>query len=217
MMKQRFLPVIGVGLCAMGWTAWAQKQPKPVMLPEIVNYTYWREVTQKPVEMAPRVAAMCASGLPLPNDLSPPTVRGTQGPHAKKYIRVFVNAVGEAAMTTQKEPHFPVGSVIVKQKLPLMKGKGKSQWIGLTPELLTVMVKRAPGYDAAHGDWEYIATDGPGKRMTQSGHSESCQNCHRPFAKTDYVVRSYLPPEVIAALKDTDAVPSAAPNATPVP
>ncbi len=208
-MKLRFLPAIAVGVCTLGWTAWAQK--KPATLPGIAGYTTWREVTQKPVEMAPVVAIACAPGGPLPTQAPPPpTVRGTQGPHAKKYIRVFVNSIGEAAMTTQKEPRFPVGSVIVKQKLPLIKSKGKTQRISLSPELLTVMIKRAPGYDKANGDWEYMATDGPGQHASQRGQVESCQNCHRPFEKTDYVVRSYLPKEVLAALKDTDA-------ATPTP
>ena len=204
-MKLRFLPVMGVVLGALGWTAWAQTRPKSAMLSEIEGYTRWREMTQRPVEMAPRVAVSCAPLDFSPPEPSPPTVRGTQGLHAKKYIRVFVNRTGEAAMTTQKEPRFPVGSVIVKQKLPLLKAKGKSARISLSPELLTVMIKRAPGYNKANGDWEYMATDGLGNHAKVRGQIESCQNCHRPFEKTDYVVRSYLPPEVLAALKDTNA------------
>lgn len=196
------------GLCVLPFASRAQTRPKLVMVAEINGYTNWLEVTQRPVEMDPSVAVACAP----PNFFSHPslpTIRGTQGPHRKKFIRVFVNPVGAAEMMTRRAPRFPVGSVIVKQKLALetqiRKGsKAKSQVVGSRPELLTVMIKRKKGYDAANGDWEYLVTDGTGKQVAGRGQLQACQNCHRPFQKTDYIVRSYLPPDVVKALRDAD-------------
>lgn len=177
------------------------------MAAEIQGYTSWHQVAREHVEMVPAVAEMCAS---LPRRISWPAVKGTKGPHEKKYIRVYVNEVGKEQMTRRKHPLFPIGTVIVKQKLPLVKTKNSkvsesgSMPISSTPELLTVMIKREAGYDAGKGDWEYMVTDGAGKVVDERGKIEACQSCHQPFAKTDYIVRSYLPKEVEAALKDLD-------------
>ncbi|RYG53060.1 hypothetical protein EON80_33105 [bacterium] len=143
-----------------------------------------------------------------------PTSKDTQGPHAKKFIRVYVNKVGEKQMTTRKNPRFPVGSVIVKQKLPLNSKVSKTKFrkVSPAPELLTVMIKHKAGYDPKNGDWEYMVTDGAGRKVSQRGQIESCQNCHRPYAKTDYVVRSYLPKEVRIALNDLNAVEAQSKN-----
>src|SRR5436190_17769194 len=73
-------------------------------------------------------------------------------PHLKKYIIVHVNDIGRKAMLEEKNPKFPEGSVIVKEKLP----EEKSQ----TPELLTVMIKQRKGFNPESGDWEYMVVDG---------------------------------------------------------
>jgi hypothetical protein len=172
------------------------------MVPQIRGYTSWTAVNKTPAAMNPDVAVLCA---PPPSAPNQKPVKGTQGPHAKKWINVFVNSQGANAMLTQKRPRFPVGTVIVKQKLPSVTSKGsKTEGAGITPELLTVMIKRAPNYNRSNGDWEYLVTNGAGDKVTAKGKLKSCQGCHRPYAKTDYVVRSYLPPSVFQALKETN-------------
>ncbi|MDB6068335.1 MAG: hypothetical protein JWR26_4543 [Pedosphaera sp.] len=47
------------------------------------------------------------------------------------------------------------------------------------------MVKRAPGYDPAHGDWEYFYFDDAAK--IQSGRIASCVGCHETAKGKDYV------------------------------
>ncbi|HEX9997806.1 MAG TPA: cytochrome P460 family protein [Abditibacterium sp.] len=219
--RRFYATFLSFGIGAMSLAAWAQTRPKSDVIPEIAGYADWREVTQKPVEMEPRVAVACAPMGPMflkSRPPLPPTIQGTQGPHAKKYIRVYVNEVGEEAMTTQKTPRFPVGSVIVKQKLPLVKSKNsktiqsKSPVVSLTPELLTIMIKREKDYDAKNGDWEYMVSDGAGKTVAERGKLASCQGCHQPFDKTDYIVRSYLPAEVEKALRDAEIAPIAPPS-----
>ena len=57
------------------------------------------------------------------------------------------------------------------------------------------MRKMAAGYDPEHGDWEYAVLDGTNKRVLSRGRIDSCIECHRHYAETDFVTRSYLKQE----------------------
>ncbi|WP_309718661.1 hypothetical protein [Armatimonas sp.] len=70
-----------------------------------------------------------------------------------------------------KLPSFPVGTVLVKEKLDNPKGTG-------TPELLTAMVKREKGYNPACYDWEFLVLDGKAERILEHGKLARCQSCH---------------------------------------
>ena len=96
------------------------------------------------------------------------------------------------SMMEERSPKFPVGSVIVKEKLP---AKDSS-----TVELMTAMVKHESGYNPKNGDWEFLVLDGSGKIETR-GKLESCQACHLMEKATDYVSRSYLPANVREKLR----------------
>jgi len=91
-------------------------------------------------------------------------------------------------MMEEQSPHFPQGSVIVKQKLPTKDST--------SPELLTVMIKREAGFNPENGDWEYMAVDGAGKQVLARGKLENCQACHTTVKDVDFVYRSYLPSRV---------------------
>jgi len=180
---------------------------------EIAGYTSWSVANSDPTLMAPDFSSLCiapASGQVITPSI--PSFIGTRGPHEKKWLRVFVNEVGKEAMLTQKYPRFPVGTVIVKQKLPSIPYRDvdvKTDTIkspNSNPELLTVMIKREAGYNRENGDWEFMATDGKGETVSARGKLPSCQGCHKPYAKTDYIVRSYLPVSVMKALKDLNEV-----------
>lgn len=148
----------------------------------IAGYKQWTRVNPEPARMLAAVSRLCGIA----------TLAGPN-PHSDKYITVYVNATGTHAMMEEKTPHFPQGSVIVKEKLTTSKS--------LTPELLTVMVKRERGYNPESGDWEYIVFDGTGQSVQQRGKLEKCQSCHLMEKDTDYVSRKYLPNEVAAKLK----------------
>jgi hypothetical protein len=145
----------------------------------IHRYKTWTKVNPRPFQMQPASAAACDAPLPA--------VRPS--PHLRKYVTVYVNNLGKDAMTLQKSPRFPVGSVIVKEKLA--KSDSKS------PELMTVMVKRDKDYNPDSGDWEYIVFDGAGKNVTARGKLENCGTCHResPAKQSDYVYRDYYLPD----------------------
>jgi hypothetical protein len=153
----------------------------------IVGYKQWTRVNPEPQMVASRIAIQCADPRAAQYKLE------DQNPHRNKFVVVYVNDIGREAMMEQKVPRFPQGSVVVKEKLSTKDSR--------SPELLTVMRKREPGYDPAGGDWEYIVFDGAGKAIQASGKLENCQACHKLENKTDYIARSYLPDDVWNKLK----------------
>jgi hypothetical protein len=155
-------------------------QTKNKQVKEIEGYKNWTKVNSTPQLMPERVANLCGLWL-SPKGV---VVDGEENPHRDKYFTVYVNDIGRKAMLEKKNPKFPVGSVIVKEKLP----DEKSQ----TPELLTVMIKQKKGFNPESGDWEYMVTDGAGEKVEGRGDLQNCQACHFAKEKTDYVFRTYL-------------------------
>jgi hypothetical protein len=158
----------------------------PDSINEIAGYRTWTRVNAEPQLMPDQVSALCAA--PVPSRADAPT-----NPHRHKYLMVYVNDTGRKAMLEQKNPAFPEGSVIVKEKL--------SEKSSQTPELLTVMIKHGKGFNSTSGDWEYMVVDGTGTNVSAQGKLENCQSCHSAKPETDYVFRTYLPREVMTKLK----------------
>lgn len=187
-MKRRFVLIFGTTALALAtlWTAQAQSEKG------VTDYRGWTQVNPNPLQMSSWVSMMCADSPKLQklrfND-----------PHSGKFFVVYVNAVGKTAMLTQVKPKFPVGTVIVKEKLPtskeakthLAKWKGKPPYP--KPELLTTMRKREKGYFPEGGDWEYSVMDGTGQKTLKTGKLETCVACRAPYRDTDFVTRNYLP------------------------
>ncbi len=151
---------------------------------EIKGYQNWTKVNDKPQIMRSEVAVLCR--MPTTQDLE-------NDIHNNKYINVFVNNIGKDEMLTKKNPVFPKGTVIVKQKLPTLESN--------SPELLTVMIKRRKGFNPSVGDWEFFTSNGAATETTARGKLESCQRCHVEMKTTDYISRNYLPDEIKAKLE----------------
>lgn len=156
---------------------------------EIKGYKNWAKVNPVPEVMPERVATACAIKLPPAAML----VNDARSPHRHKYFTVFVNDVGRQAMMGQKNPKFPEGSVIVKEKLATKDSQ--------SPELLTVMIKQKKGFNPASGDWEYMVVNGAGEKVEGRGKLQNCQSCHLVIQQNDYIFRTYLVSEVASKLK----------------
>lgn len=155
-----------------------QQDPR---IEKIAGYKTWNLVNPKPVVMDKTVAVMCA-----PANVSPPS------PHADKYISVYVNDIGKHAMLDERIPKFPVGTIIVKEKLEKEDSK--------IPELLTVMIKREEGFNKENGSWEFLVFNGTATQIEKSNEA-SCMRCHIGYEAQDYVVRNYLTDEAKKKLK----------------
>ena len=82
-------------------------------------------------------------------------------------------------MSNGKESKFPVGAAIVREKL----------FSDLTPDKLSVMIKREKGFNPEVGDWEFLMIDAA-TRVIKPREQYDCAYCHSS-KKSDFVFRSY--------------------------
>lgn len=165
------------------------KTPEKVLVgaDEVTGYQSWTKVNDEAKRMDSTTAILCARPTAAQED------RDSKDPHKNKYINVFINSLGKDEMLTKKSPKFPVGTVIVKEKLSSPDSK--------SPELLTVMIKREKGFNAEVGDWEFLTLNGEATEVTAKGKLESCQACHIGYTQNDYISRIYLSSEQQKKLK----------------
>lgn len=95
------------------------------------------------------------------------------------FREVYVNSTGAAASSGSASLPYPVGTVIVKESFKDSDGS-KGSLTGLT-----IMAKRAGGYDSENGDWEYLMVNSKMKVRAQ-GKLEGCISCHLA-ADNDFV------------------------------
>ena len=105
--------------------------------------------------------------------------------HSSTFGVVYANAIAQASMLSKVPTAFPVGSVIVREKL--------ASPTATTPELLAVMIKRAQGFSRKAGDWEYLIVSGDGKKIERREKKSECRRCHDQQAKSDFVFREPSP------------------------
>jgi hypothetical protein len=109
-----------------------------------------------------------------------------KSPHEKgsqTFARVFANELANAEIY-KDAPKFPVGSIIVREKLLNAEDT--------KPELVTVMVKREKGFSKKTGDWEYLVIEGAMDKISKRETVSSCSKCHANAANTDFVFKTYL-------------------------
>jgi hypothetical protein len=126
-------------------------------------------VTPIPIEVSDRIATACTSRP------GPDAATGWAGPHGGAAITLWVNDLAAPAFGENPGP-IPEGAVIVKEKLK----SGEVMAVG-------GMVKRAPGFDPAHGDWEYFYAERSAGFAT--GRLGTCIACHDHAKANDYVFR----------------------------
>jgi len=96
------------------------------------------------------------------------------------YLLDYLNDAAMRGDAAKADTAFPVGAAIVKQKLTS----------GVTGEFLIfalgLMIKHEPGFDPAHGDWEFGYWT-PTEGFSAGGASATqCGGCHAG-SKTDFV------------------------------
>jgi hypothetical protein len=140
----------------------------------------WTQVNAEPYHVSSQLDVLCAA----PTAAMYSEARKTR-PHEGSFITVYVNNIGREAMFS-KDPHFPRGSVIVKQKFGgYVEDRTKIL-------LYTIMRKREPGYNPTVGDWEFSVVNSDGVKVEASGKLENCQSCHRERGDSDFVFRPYV-------------------------
>jgi hypothetical protein len=86
-------------------------------------------------------------------------------------------------MLNEKPARFPLGSTIVREKLAEPNA---------SPELLAVMIKRAPGFNTEGGDWEFLTLESDARKVKSREMTGSCLRCHSRQKDQDFVFRTNL-------------------------
>ena len=133
-------------------------------------YRKFKRLTEEPRLVSPLTATLCIT----PSKELVDKEKAMTGPHYKNYIHIYAND-SAAKSIAAKGAEFPVGAVIVKEKL----AEGENPVAGVGG-----MVKRAKGYDPANGDWEFFYYT-PGGEFT-TGKLANCVDCHNG-GKRDHV------------------------------
>lgn len=141
--------------------------PKPSLITETAGLT---EMTNGWYQVSPQLAMMCASPSPEMMELE----RKKHGPHVMRNIRVFMNPVAEAAF--RKGQAYPAGALVLKSK---------------SDGSIGAMVKRKPGFDNLHGDWEFYFEESGSE--PKSMPAKACADCHSTVRKTDHVFGTWKP------------------------
>lgn len=160
-------------------------QDAPVVEELARSYAELTLITKEPMLVDPQLASLCVG-------ISQQTVddaRKLNGPHAHTSVKIYMNEIAAEAFR-DRSTAYPVGSVIVKEKLgleyDLIDADGERERnASKTASGVGGMIKRAAGYDSEHGDWEYFYFEGPTK--IEHGKIASCVECHRGASATDYV------------------------------
>jgi hypothetical protein len=171
-----------------------QPETIPVLAPDVapadpdslgLDYASWPKITEKPYPVAIEFITFCRPLLPGEAQKMEAEQRKKHGPHALGAIVVRVNPIGVDKFKAGQP--VPNGAVVIKEKYLLRAAK-------TPPSAVAAMIKREPGYDSEHGDWEYAYEDRSvdAKQKVVRGKIASCIECHKGTRSTDYLFRSYL-------------------------
>lgn len=170
------LRAFGVVLVVAG-IAGCRPAAAPTAEPQLVEpavFATWPSMTEKPVRVSPRLAALCAVALPGSPAPAP-------DPHADYVIVVRVSP--QAAAAYRAGTPLPAGAVVVKEKYADASASGPMQ-------AYAVMTRRAPGYYSRGGDWEYAYVALGAERRVTRGRLAECAGCHASARETDHLFRS---------------------------
>ena len=121
-----------------------------------------------------------------------PTLRKTEFAASihgdERYLRDWANPLAGQGIATHGAPAFPVGAVIVKEKYAGAPAAPADL------VAIALMIKRASGFDPAHGDWEYAYYEAALGIVRSAEQTAYCASCHAGAAATDYVYVDGLKP-----------------------
>lgn len=120
--------------------------------------------------------AIIFSGRPAP---APKKNEATHEGDGNTFGVVYINDLAREAVNAEPAIQFPRGSIIVREKL--------ANADDAKPLLLTVMIKRARGFNPKANDWEFLAIDGAMNKILERQKKGSCLDCHSSQEHRDFV------------------------------
>ena len=147
----------------------------------IAEYESWSSPNPEPIAVSSYLFALCRAPTPLEQAFS----TSEHGNH--RLIREWDNALAVGSMGDSGRYPFAPGAAIVKEKLVRSDG-------GLLVVALGLMFKRRPGFDAAHGDWDFAYWEQGSGLLSGAVQSAHCADCHTAARETDFVFAASLMP-----------------------
>lgn len=129
------------------------------------DYRTWMRLNEEPFNVSATLWALCR--LPSAEEEA-----YLDSPHAEYYINVYVNELGRNVITQEGPRTFPVGTVIVKEKLATLEGEVRNE--------LGIMVKN----DSS--EWQYLYWD-DGTFYQSPDEVGHCAECHSAETEGDSV------------------------------
>lgn len=104
---------------------------------------------------------------------------------ANSFGVVYVNGLAREAVKAEPPIQFPRGSIIVREKL--------TKADDTQPQHLTIMIKRARGFNPAANDWEFLTVDGAMTKIQERQKKGTCLDCHAAQKARDFVYPAPAP------------------------
>jgi hypothetical protein len=155
---------LSAGLAAAAFQRSAPAAGTPTLEAVLAGYKKWTRLNPEPINMSPAIWSMCR--MPSKEETSL-----VQSDHKDRFISVYANAAGESTMRQAGKRQFPVGTVIVKEKL--------AKKTDSTPAALGIMIKRSAN------EWDF-AYEEKGKVSTGENVAR-CRTCHAAQSDRDSV------------------------------
>lgn len=150
------------------------------------DYPSWHRFTEEPQNISVEIFSLCRIPTPAEQEFS------TSEHGNSLSLLNWLNEEAQQGFENKANAPFPVGATIVKEKF--FWGEN-----GLELAALGILIKHAPGYDSAYGDWEFGYWEAESGMSTGAETQAYCGACHAT-STTDFVFldqswRSPRPPQ----------------------
>jgi hypothetical protein len=159
----------------------ATADPRADFQAMIARYKSWSSPNPEPIDVSSYIFALCRAPSPLEKAFS------TSEHGNRRSIREWDNDLARASLGDSGKYPFGPGAAIVKEKLVRDDG-------GFSVVALGLMFKRGPGFDAAHGDWDFAYWEEGSGLLNGAVQSAHCGDCHTAARDTDFVFAAGLIP-----------------------
>lgn len=144
-------------------------------LAEVKGFENWKPLV-KELPVSFRMVALCSRPgfVNLPSEsigMHADSADGTLKNATNKKISVYANDSAFTHIKDAEAGEFPVGSIIVKEKLRDAAGHEENS--------LGIMIKQKKGFDPANADWEFLFVDESRNVFRGTKDLNNCYVCHR--------------------------------------
>ncbi len=99
-----------------------------------------------------------------------------------RYVQNWANALAKQGIAASGKPAFATGSIIVKEKYTFVNDDAELDLVAVA-----LMIKREPGFNQEHADWDYAYYEPELGILQTPAQSAHCADCHAAAAGTDHV------------------------------